>query len=154
MQKIGFSFAAFLLLLVLIFTIKNWKSEGGTYKFLMPNTVSVNLSKGNYNLWYFWYWPSKGINSSSEVPEICLTDATGKIFPAEEMNDTGGLNGINKGRPKYFIVCSRPQTLEIACKKRCVLVIVPHSAAFYDIGGGLRFSGSENDNNFYATQKN
>src|SRR5688572_15275135 len=66
----------------------SWYSQRGTYKLLMPGTYKIALQPGNYAVWYFWRWPTIGLNEKrTPIKTLKLIDARGNL-----MRNLWGLN--------------------------------------------------------------
>lgn len=143
-------FGLLLLVLTMISLAAYLRSDEGTIKMVMPGDYSLSLDKGLYSVWYFWKWPSKGVDVSQEIPEIVIVDSLGKkikMLPEGTISFPGNTSGHNKGILKEHFVVMSQQRVSVRSSTKCIVAIVPDKAVFNDMGA-YSFRGCDNDNNF------
>jgi hypothetical protein len=113
----------------------------GVHKLLMPETYSVYLPKGGYQVWNFSVWSSKGVHTKASDLQLTVLDSANKrTFSYQEKNNvkrillsplpyrpspTSKQFGQTVGAPELDYEIEKTGTYTVSCNQKCVVVIVP-----------------------------
>jgi hypothetical protein len=146
--------------------------QQGVHKLLMPATYELFLPSGDYQIWYFWQWPSKALNTAPQDPQVRILGCNNELaFPGTKSDSdiyyrTKTIEGFQVTdlyqEKKYFdrpgtsndpgcelfeIKVKQSGTYKISSPERAVVAIVPWKCTyiFFDHDD---FFGSLDDLNF------
>lgn len=129
-----------------------WVTEYGIHKLVMPGTYRMRLDPGLYTIWYFWRWPSKGINSAEQrVPSLHIfgpdrRELARPLWPPTELKlPQFFLDRI--GRSEFEMRFSAPGLYTFQSTEQCVFVVVPARNSI-ELGELDLFTGVFDDFNF------
>ncbi len=127
------------------------QKQAGVRKLLMPGTYTLQLNPDTYSIWYFWQWPTKNVDESNDKISISIVDEKGTAVERSSIASPGPpVKSIqNQGRLEFSFKLQKDSKISVNSPAKCVIVIVPTSAAIYEGESGFfSFFGSFDDFNF------
>lgn len=147
--------------------------EHGVHKLTMPGRYEIALSTGGYQIWYFWLWPSKGIETDPHHPKLLflndkheiaipgletpgphrstLTIDSTQNYTEERVESFKGDYSMfqrNQGCLVYDITVKQAGNYIVSSDDKAVIVLVPKSSSYEFFEGPEDFWGSADDWNF------
>lgn len=138
--------------------LQETKKFSSIQKAVLPGEHSLSLKAGNYQLWIFYVWKSKNINSTSTpLPTIYLKSSDDLIVNNPEDRENGGSDFLagkdpdRRGVLQSIVQIKNSGTYVLSSKGgngKYVAAIVPTDSVGPDMGSEFRFKDDDNDNGF------